>query len=45
MSLWGWMADVADDVCEELEDLGVDTGIVGDLADLADDIMEEIEGE
>ena len=39
----GKLFDLADDICETLEDIGIDTGIVGDIADLADDIMEEIE--
>lgn len=43
--MFGKLFDLADDVCETLEDLGIDTGLVGDISDLADDVMEEIEGE
>ncbi|AUR93387.1 hypothetical protein NVP1187O_074 [Vibrio phage 1.187.O._10N.286.49.F1] len=43
--MFGKLFDLADDICETLEEVGVDTGLVGDIADLADDIFEEIEGE
>lgn len=43
--MFGNLFDFADDICETLEEVGIYTGLVGDIADLADDIFEEIEGE
>ncbi|AUR89242.1 hypothetical protein NVP1121O_214 [Vibrio phage 1.121.O._10N.286.46.C4] len=35
------IVDTADDICENLEDLGVDTGVAGDIIDAVDDIIED----
>ncbi|UUW39780.1 hypothetical protein VP14_093 [Vibrio phage VPMCC14] len=39
--MFGELFDIADDICETLEDFGIDTSVIGDVVDTCDNLFEE----